>query len=206
MLCLQYEKSQKYWSKGVSVVMEGKSEIKGLNAALPKNDEIKKCTVSDQQAEGTPKKDLQQGDGEMGVQGNNSEGISNGETEEVQTKKKEKWFKKAGSRNGSKAQKGHKNVSRMEGNQKKSHENLSEGCIKSEKALENMEGDNQSLSRSLSVLEENIGETGPTFVNAFDSRNFKTMEALGIYGLLTPAVTAVPASDQVNLFLIQIFY
>ena len=31
-----------------------------------------------------------------------------------------------------------------------------------------------------------------------DNRNFRTMEALGMYGLLTPAVAAVPASDEVN--------
>ena len=31
-----------------------------------------------------------------------------------------------------------------------------------------------------------------------NDRNFKTMEALGIYGLLTPAIAALPATDEVN--------
>ena len=31
-----------------------------------------------------------------------------------------------------------------------------------------------------------------------NERNFRTMEALGIFGLLTPAIAAVPATDEVN--------
>ena len=53
---------------------------------------------------------------------------------------------------------------------------------------------NKNVSESnLVMLEEIKGEEDD------GNHNLKTMEALGIYGLLTPAIAAVPATDEVSM-------
>lgn len=55
----------------------------------------------------------------------------------------------------------------------------------------------QSSRDSVSDTENGV-EIDHTTSCKIKDRNFKTMEALGIYGLLAPAIAAVPATDEVN--------
>lgn len=55
---------------------------------------------------------------------------------------------------------------------------------------------NKNMSENNLVVLEELNQEED---NGHGNHNLKTMEALGIYGLLTPAIAAVPATDEVSM-------
>ena len=139
-----------------------------------KDEELTDDEEFNQKDENQPKQnDSQENCAEKGSQND----LSNFEFE--RDSKKVKWYQKL------KLRKGHKRHRKTENFSDRSKENFDGNATMSS-------GDH--LVTPDNTVDNDLG-TAANDIN--NDRNFKTMEALGIFGLLTPAIAAVPATDEV---------
>ena len=113
--------------------------------------------------------------------------------------KKSKWYHKIRLSRRGKHDNDHELEKGDEQRSEKDDETMSDGLMLLEETVtKSYEGSHATIGQEENNHKEIELEKG-------QNKNFKTMEALGMYGLLTPAIAAVPTTDEVCCCFYHIF-